>query len=346
MKPRTSTGPVGVGLVGAGRMGAAHGRILARQVPEGRLVGIADIDVEAARRLADEVGLGEDRVFATVEALVADPAVEAVLIAASSSRHLEVVRTAAAAGKHILCEKPLALTVEESRAAVEATDAAGVLLQVGLMRRHDPDYRRAAARLRDGTFGRPVLFKSLQFDMEPPPLAFCDPKVSGGIHIDMGIHEFDLARWLMDDEVVEVHAFGSTAAFPEIGATGDVDSAVVNLRLAGGTTGTVEMVRCVAYGEDVRTEVVGTAGSVFVGLLPLTMGASGVRGAIAIDALDPAIPRFERAYTEQSRAFCRAVATGSPVEPDGAAALEALRICLAADRSMREGRPVRLDEIG
>lgn len=330
---------VGLGILGCGRMGAAHARIVAGLVPEARLVALADVAVEGARRLAREVG--EPRVYASAEEMAADPDVQAVLIAVSSSRHLEAVRTSAAAGKAVLCEKPLALTIADTDAAIAAASAAGIQLQVGFMRRWDPDYRRAKERLASGRIGRPFLFRSLQFDMEPPPLAFADPKVSGGIMVDMGIHEFDLARWLMADEVEEVHAYGSTVSHPDLATVGDVDSASVVLRFAGGGTGTVEMARDTSYGEDVRTEVVATGGTVWVGLLPLTAGASSQRGAVAIDTLDPAIPRFERAYAEQTRAFVRAVAAGRPVEVTGADSRATLAIALAAARSMHEGRPVR-----
>src|SRR4029077_1368996 len=129
----------------------------------------------------------------------------------------------------------IALTPADTEAAIAAAEAAGIRVQVGVMRRWDPDYARAKARLASGALGRPILFKSLQFDAEPPPMAFADPAVSGGIMVDMGIHEFDLARWLMDDEVIEVHAYGSSVAHPALATVGDVDSAVVNLRFAGGT---------------------------------------------------------------------------------------------------------------
>jgi predicted dehydrogenase len=330
---------VGLGIVGCGRMGAAHARIVAGLVPEARLVALGDVAVEGARRLAQEVGA--PRVYASAEELAADPNVHAVLIAVSSSRHLEAVRAIAAAGKAILCEKPLALTMADTDAAIATAEAAGTQLQVAFMRRWDPDYRRAKERLASGQLGRPFLFRSLQFDMEPPPLAFADPAVSGGIMVDMGIHEFDLARWLMADEVEEVHAYGSTVSHPDLATVGDVDSASVVLRFSGGGTGTVEMARDTSYGEDVRTEVVATKGSTWVGLLPLAAGASSLRGAIAIDTLDPSIPRFERAYAEQTRAFVRAVAAGRPVEVTGADSRAALAIALAAALSMQEGRPVR-----
>lgn len=337
---------VGIGLLGAGRMGSIHGRLIATRVPEARLAAIADLDVAAAARLAADVA--DPPVYDSLAAMLDDPGVEAVLIATSSNRHREAIEMAAAAGRDILCEKPIALTPGETTAAIDAASAAGVRLQVGFMRRWDDDYRRAKSRLASGRLGRPILFKSLQFDPEPPPPTFADPRVSGGIMVDMGIHEFDLARWLMEDEVVEVHAFGSTVAHPGLAAVGDVDSAVVNLRFAGGGTGTVELARNTTYGEDVRTEILATAGSVWVGHLPLSHGAwSGVGaggadgdGAVAADLADPLQPRFEAAYAAQIRGFARAILEDRTVAVPGETSAAALRIALAADRSLREGRAV------
>jgi myo-inositol 2-dehydrogenase / D-chiro-inositol 1-dehydrogenase len=335
------TATIGIGLVGAGRMGSVHGRLIARSVPGARLAGIADTNVDAARRLADDVG--QPPVFASLDEMLAAGTVDAVLVATSSSGHLAAIRAAAAAGRDVLCEKPIALTIEDTNAAVAAADAAGIRLQVGFMRRWDADYRRAQARLAGGSLGRPILFKSLQFDPEPPPVAFADPAVSGGIMVDMGIHEFDLARWLMADEVVEVHAFGSTLGHPAFATVGDVDSAVVNLRFAGGATGTVEMARSTTYGEDVRTEVLATGGSVWVGHLPISHGSwsGGVAGSsVAADLADASIPRFEAAYAAQTAGFVDAIRSDRPVSVRGQDAVAALAIALAADRSMREGRSV------
>jgi predicted dehydrogenase len=337
------TSHVGIGLVGAGRMGSIHGRLVHGSVPRARLVGIADVDADAGRRLASQ--LGDQPVFDSIEALLAAPGLDAVLIATSSSRHLEMIEAAAAAGKDILCEKPLALSLADTDAAIAVAERAGVRLQVGFMRRWEPDYVRAHERLASGEYGRPMLFKSLQFDPEPPPLTFADPTVSGGIMIDMGIHEFDLARWLMADEVVEVHAYGSTYAHPTLATVGDVDSAVVNLRFANGSTGTVELARNTTYGEDVRTEVLATNGSVWVGLLSATQGASSggaAGGTFAVDALDTAIPRFERGLAAQARGFVRAILDDAPVAVTGADGRAAFAIAQAADRSMREGRPVEV----
>ena len=326
---------LGIGVVGLGRMGAMHARYVARGVPGAKVVAVADFDTERARAMGAELDV--TNVFGSAAELAACPDVDAVLLATPSVRHPDDVIAVAKAGKDVLCEKPLSLEVAGSEAALAAVAEAGVRLQVGLMRRHDPDYQRAAERLSGGVVGRPVLFKSLQFDPEPPALAFCDPKVSGGIFLDMGIHEFDLARWMMGDEVVEVHAWASSAGVPELASVGDYDSAVVNLRFAGGGTGTVELARTAVYGEDVRTEVVGSAGGVFVGRLPYAQGAFGTVGAIAIDALDPSQMRFATAYAAQVQAFVRALAEDRPVTPTGEDALAALRISLAARASAERG---------
>lgn len=334
---------VGLGLAGSGRMGAILARAIVRGVPEARLVGLADVDLEAARRLADELGV--DAVYGSATELARRPDVVGVVIAASSRHHLEVVRQVAAERREIFCEKPLALTIADTEAAIAAASSAGVRLQLGLMRRFDPAYRRGYSRLAAGEIGRPVLFKSLQFDPGPPPPAVADPAVSGGIHIDMGVHEYDLARWLMGAEVVEVHAWGSTLAYPELATVGDVDSAVVNLRFENGATGSVELARS-ATAEDVRTEVVGERGTIAIGRRP----AAPRRGPGAVDPGEAsggwgAGPlRFDLAYVAEMRAFARAIANDTPVPVGGAEGLAALRIALAAHRSMREGRPIAVGD--
>jgi predicted dehydrogenase len=330
---------IGLGLVGAGRMGAIHARAIARQVPEARLVGVADVDLGSARRVADELGI--EVAMGSVAELLERAEVAGVVVAVSSAYHLEVVRQVAAAGRDIFCEKPLAITIAETEAAIAAASAAGVRLQVGFMRRFDLAYRRARRRLARGEIGRPIMFTSLQFDPGPPPLALADPAVSGGIHVDMGIHEYDLARWLMDDDVVEVHAWGSAVAYPDLASVGDVDSAVINLRFAGGATGSVALARS-ALSEDVRTEIVGERGTIAVGTrppAPRRLPAPADRSAPAAGWGAGAL-RFDRAYATEIRAFARAIARGTAVSVGGGESLAALRIAVAADRSMREGRPI------
>jgi predicted dehydrogenase len=320
-------GRLGLAIIGAGRMGRTHARLIARDAPEIEIAAVADVDVEAARRLADE--LGGVRAFADAESAISAPGVDAVLVAVSSVRHRGVVEAAAAAGRDILCEKPLALTLADTDAMIDAASGAGVRLQVGLMRRHDPEYVRARERIAAGELGRPSLFNSRQYDTDPVPPGFLDPAVSGGILVDMGIHEFDAARYLLADEAIEVSTLGALVD-PALAGLDDADVAVVGLRFASGALGSVELSRRVAYGEDVRTEVHGPDGSVFVGALPT--GASNE-------------PRFATAYAAQARAFASAIREDRDVSPNGADARAASVIALAAERARRDARVVRIEDV-
>jgi predicted dehydrogenase len=326
-------------------MGGNHARLIAAGAPEIRVVAIGDVDGGAARRLADKID--GPTPFDDPFAAIAAPGVDAVLIAVPSVHHRRIVEAAAAAGRDILCEKPLALDLPETDAILAAVDRAGVRLQVGLMRRYDPDHVRARARIAAGELGRALLFSSRQYDTDPPPPGILDPTVSGGIMVDMGIHEFDSARFLLGDEVVAVQATGSVQTFPEAAGYGDVDAAVINLRFASGALGSIELSRRIAFGEDVRTEVHGQDGSVFVGGLPIVSGSAvGRPGGIAWDATPPTMPRFAAAYTEQARAFARSILEDRAVSPTGADGRAAFVIALAARRALDEGVTAEVDGPG
>ena len=336
------TSRIGLAIIGAGRMGSNHARLIAAGAPELRIVAIGDVDGAAARRLAEEIG-GATPFADPLQALSA-PGIDAVLIAVSSIHHRAIVEAAAAAGRDILCEKPLALDLAGTDAMLVAAQRAGVRLQVGLMRRHDPDHVRARARIVAGELGRPLLFNSRQYDTDVPPPGFLDPRVSGGIMLDMGIHEFDSARFLMGSEVVEVQAAGSVQIFPEVAAYGGVDTAVVNLKFASGAIGSVELSRRVAFGEDVRTEVHGTDGSAFIGGLPIVGGSAfGCEGGIGWDATPPSVPRFAAAYTNQARAFGRSIQRDEPVSPSGADGRAAFLIAAAAEHAIRDGGTIEVE---
>ena len=333
---------IGLAVIGAGRMGSNHARLIAAGVLELRIVAIGDVDGAAAGRLADEIGRATP--FADPFEAIAAPGVDAVLVAVSSVHHRAIVEAAAAAGRDILCEKPLALDLAGTDAMLAAVQAAGVRLQVGLMRRHDPDHVRARARIVAGELGRPLLFNSRQYDTDVPPPGILDHAVSGGIMVDMGIHEFDSARFLMGSEVVEVQATGSVQLFPELAMSRDVDTAVVNLKFASGAIGSVELSRRVAFGEDVRTEVHGTEGSAFIGGLPIVAGSAfGGHGGVRWDATPPSMPRFAAAYTDQARAFGRSIQDDGPVSPSGADGRAAFVIALAAERALVERGTVLVD---
>ena len=336
---------IGLAIIGAGRMGSNHARLIAAGAPEVRIVAIGDVDGDTARRLADEIG-GATPFDDPLEAIAAS-GVDAVLVAVSSIHHRGIVEAAAAARRDVLCEKPLALDLAETDEMLAAVDRAGVRLQVGLMRRHDPEHIRARARIAAGELGRVLLFSSRQYDVDAPPPGILDPSVSGGIMIDMGIHEFDSARFLMGDEVVAVQATGSVQTFPELVGLGDVDTAVINLEFASGALGSIELSRRVAFGEDVRTEVHGRDASVFVGGLPIVGGSAiGRSGGIAWDATPVTMPRFAAAYTNQARAFAQSILDDRPVSPTGADGRVAFVIAQAARRALQEGATVTVDGHG
>jgi scyllo-inositol 2-dehydrogenase (NAD+) len=328
---------LGVGVVGVGRMGRRHAENLSSRIPEAKLVAVADTDIGAVRRLATDLGI--EHCHESVEALVACKDVDAVVIASPSKFHLSAVQTAATAGKHIFCEKPLALTIDDVDAAIAAACRAKVFLQVGFMRRYDPAYAEANQRIEAGEIGTPIIFRSIGRDREPPPLSFYQAG-SGPLFLDLGIHDFDLARWLMKDEVAEVHAFGGTLACPELAEFGEFDAGMVNLRFSQGAIGNIESFRQSRYGYDIYTEVVGSEATLRIGYLRQTALTVLSSDGVGHDVVDHFLVRFAEAYLSQVRDFVQTVLAGSPPRVTGEDARRALAIALAADRSCRESRVV------
>jgi len=322
--------PLHLGLIGLGRMGQVHARILARQLERARLIAVADVDGERASLTAERLGI--PHWHDNPAGLLARSDLQAVYIAAPSHTHPELVEAAAQAGKDIFCEKPLALTLAETDRALAAIARAGVRLQLGFMRRTQPDYLRLKMAVRSGELGRPVLFRSTQRDLDAPPPSFCDPAVSGGIFVDMGIHEFDLARWLFDDEIRMVQAMGSALVFPALAAVGDLDNACANLQFRGGAVGTVDLSRNARYGEDIRTEVVGSLGGMFVGALPPVSPLGRDPDAVVDDQ-----------YRPESQAFVNALLDGGELPATGADSRAGLAVALAARESARTGKTILLE---
>jgi inositol 2-dehydrogenase len=332
---------LGVGVVGVGRMGRRHAENLRSLIPEAKLVAVADADLEAARRLAADLEI--EHSYASIQDLVERKDIDAVVIASPSKFHLSGVQTAASAGKHILCEKPLALTIDGVDDAIAAARSANVLLQVGFMRRYDPAYAEAYKRIESGEIGTPVIFRSIGRDRQPPPLSFYKSG-SGTLFLDSTIHEFDLARWLMKDEVAEVHAFGGTLACPELVEFGELDAGIVNLRFSRGAIGNVESFRQSRYGYDIYTEVVGSKATLRIGYLRQTALTILSGEGVGHDVVDHFLVRFAEAYLNELRDFVRSVLTGSPPRITGEDARKALAIALAAARSCRDSRTVLVAE--
>lgn len=284
-------------------------------------------------------------VFEDVADALALPSLDAVIIATPTHSHLALIEMAAAAGKAIFCEKPLALTMNETRQALEAVGRAGVPLQVGFMRRYDPPYIKARAAIDAGEIGVPVTFKSISRDPVCPRIEFADPAHSGGLIIDMGIHDMDLARWLMGAEVERVTAEGTVMVCKDLESLGDFDNAVINLRFVNGALGNVEVSRNARYGYDIRTEVLGSRAAVRVGdsepasrWLLAPNGRTEGSGSYLME-------RFGEAYSAQIRDFVACVREGRRPAATGADALAAFEISLAATYAARTGEPVGLDAV-
>jgi scyllo-inositol 2-dehydrogenase (NAD+) len=331
---------LGLGVVGVGEMGHRHAENLRWRVPGAQLVAIADLNLEYARRVAEKLEVAYAHPSAS--ALVEHREIHAVVIASPPGAHPEAIHAAAAAGKHIFCEKPLALSLEAADAALAAVARAGVQFQIGHMRRYDPPYSEAMTRIESGEIGQPVIFKSLGRDAEAPPLTYFQSPLNGSLFLDSSIHDFDLARWLMRDEVAEVHAFVGTRAMPELREYHQFDSGVVNLRFMGGALGNVESFLNARYAYDVRTEVVGTHGTLRIGTLRGTAIEVLSEPGSHRNTVRHWLVRFADAYLAEMCDFVNAVASGRPTRVTADDGRRSLALALAAEQSFRQQRSILL----
>jgi predicted dehydrogenase len=221
---------------------------------------------------------------------------------------------------------------------------AGVFFHMAFQRRFDAGYMAAKKKVDDGVIGTPVVMTSISRDPFRPPLEFCDPKVSGGLIADMGVHDFDLGRMFMG-EVATVHAIGGALAYPEMKSVGDIDNALVNMVFENGTLGTVQLSRNAVFGYDIRTEIWGTKGSLQIGYFQHTPILVMTQEGITHDVVPHFMQRFEGAYLTQIQDFVDKVRKGQPPSLTGADAIAAMRISLAATLSCHEGRPVQVSEV-
>jgi myo-inositol 2-dehydrogenase / D-chiro-inositol 1-dehydrogenase len=327
-----------IGVIGVGRIGSMHAGLLLEQ-PEVDAVILTDVDGPRADGVAGELGLEAtsiDELF---------PKVDAVVIAAATSAHAELIRQAAQAGLPTFCEKPIAVDVAATHDVIRDVTNAGTVLQVGLQRRFDAGYRAARDLFADGGLGTLYSFRLAGHDPAPPPREYI--AASGGIFRDFSIHDFDALRFVTGQEFVEVYADGSVIGFPVFAEYGDVDSAVATLRLEEGALGILSVTRHDPLGYDVRMELFGSSDSVSVGWdakTPLRSLEPGMPPAPA-ETHERFQERFADAYRAEMAAFVE-VAAGrreNPCTPQDA--LEALRVAVACDLSRSEHRPVRLEEV-
>lgn len=341
MSPSTSS-TLGIGLIGAGRIGRVHAQNIVHRIPAARLVGVADVNQVAAEQLTALVhtGYADD----DYRRLLDDPEIDAVFVCSATHTHAQAIIDAAAAGKHVFCEKPIDLTLTGIDAALHAVGVAGVKLQIGFNRRFDANFARIRRAVVDGEIGAPHLLHVISRDPSPPPTSYI--KVSGGIFLDMTIHDFDMARFLMGSEVEEVYATGGILVDPAIGTAGDLDTVLVTLKFANGAFGTIDNSRRAVYGYDQRAEVFGSAGAIATGNNYSNSVILSTANSVQRDLpLNFFMERYTESYVNEVSAFVAAVVDDSSVPVTGEDGRVAVVMGYAAQRSVTENRPVRLDEI-
>ena len=331
-----------VGLIGCGRLGRVYARDLSSRIAETRLAAIADVNPAVAEDAAAEFGT---RAVADAGDLFHDPSIDAVVIVSPTHTHKELVIAAAGARKPAFCEKPLALSLADCEQMQTAVERGGAFFQMGFMRRFDPGYVAAKRHLDEGRIGRAVVFKSTSRDPYPPSLEYANPASSGGMLVDMGIHDFDLARWFMGN-VASVSAVGGVLAYPELASVGDIDNAIATLTFVDGRLGVVDLTRNGVYGYDISTELLGTEGTLRIGYLRETPVLTMTNNSVSHDTVPYFMQRFERAYTAQLQNFASNVLQQRepPITIDDG--VQALRVALAATDAQRTGERVDVRSAG
>ena len=332
---------INLAVIGTGRMGSVHVANIVNKVPEANLVAVCDIRLDVAQAVADKWGI--TRVVRDYHELLADETIEAVLIATTTSTHAEVIKDCAKAGKHIFCEKPIALDLARIDEALEAVELAGVKLQVGFNRRFDKNFQRVREIVQSGELGRPCMLKITNRDPELPSKEFL--RVSGGLFLDMTIHDFDMAQFQIG-EVTEVYATGSVLIDSELEEFGDLDTALITLKFKDGTIGSIDNSRQSVYGYDQRLEVFCLEGTAMAENEKENMVLKGNREGFQSSRVPNFfIQRYASCYVDEVRQFMVSVRDDLPTVVTGEDGRRAVVIGYAAWKSFHENRPVKICEI-
>ena len=331
-----------VGVLGAGRIGRLHVANLTSRIPGVEVRAVSDIFAEAAEKCAADFGI--PAAAKDPMEVIGDPEIDAVLICSSTDTHADLIIAAAAAGKQIFCEKPIALGLEKIDASLDAVERAGVKLQIGFNRRFDSNYRRVHDLVREKAIGDLHILRITSRDPAPPPIEYV--KVSGGIFLDMMIHDFDMARFIAGSEVDEVYAVGAVRIDPAIGTAGDIDTAVVTLRFKNGVIGTIDNSRRAVYGYDQRVEAFGSAGMAeSANRRPNEVRISSAAEVREDLPLNFFVERYTESYVTELTSFVDSVVNNKPTPVNGLDGKMPVAIGYAAKRSLEEHRPVALSEI-
>ncbi len=329
---------VNIALLGAGEIGQLHAETIARHLPWARLAAVVDPVAENAERAAAQGG--DVFVADALDGVLANEGIDAVVIAAPTRFHAPLIAAAARAGKHVFCEKPVALMLDEARQAVETAWSCGVKLQVGFQRRFDAGYARAQEAVARGDIGSVELLMSTTRDPEPPVRGYLES--CGGLFLDTAIHDFDSVRFLSGEEAVEVYATASTLVTPERHGPYDIDTTVTVLRLASGALASVTNSLRTGYGYEAGAEVLGSKGKIVISDSAEGSVQSYAAGGVTAGYPQSYRERFGAAYRAELADFVRCIVEDGTPRVTGGDGLRALEIALAATRSEREGRPVKL----
>lgn len=330
-----------VGIIGAGRIGQVHAKSITYHIPQAKIVAISDIYYEGAEKVAESLGI--PNAYEDYHEILNNPEIDAVLICSSTDTHADIAVEAAEAGKHIFCEKPVDLTVAKIKKVIVAVEKAGVKLQIGFNRRYDHNFAEIKRLANDGKLGKLQTIKITSRDPEPPSIDYV--KVSGGIFLDMAVHDFDMARFI-GGEVEEVYANAAVTVDEAIGEAGDVDTALIALKFKNGAIGVIDNCRKACYGYDQRLEVFGTGGQASAANdTPTNVSYINENGNMTDKPLYFFLERYMQSFTDEMTEFINAVQNDELTKTTVNDGLEALRLGLAAKLSVKEHRPVKLSEI-
>ena len=331
-----------VGIIGAGRIGQVHAKSITYHIPQAEIVAISDIYIDGAKKVAADLGI--PNAYEDYHEILNNPEIEAVLICSSTDTHADIAVEAAEAGKHIFCEKPVDLTVAKIKKVIAAVEKAGVKLQIGFNRRYDHNFAEIKRLANEGKLGNLQTIKITSRDPEPPSIEYV--KVSGGIFLDMTIHDFDMVRFMSGSEVEEVFAYGAVLVDPAIGEAGDIDTAVISMKLANGAIAVIDNCRRASYGYDQRVEAFGSLGQVAISndseSTAVVSDANGVHGEVPLNFF---LERYMGAYVEEVSEFVDCVVNDKPITVGLECGLQPVLIGIAAKKSLETGMPVKIADV-
>ncbi|MFH1851264.1 MAG: inositol 2-dehydrogenase [Candidatus Neomarinimicrobiota bacterium] len=326
-----------LGLIGAGRIGKMHAENILANFPQVELKAVVDLKLDFA--WAEKVGIPVRS--QEITAITADPEIDAVVITTPSNTHVAMIEAMAESGKHIFCEKPIAFDPASIRRAIDAVEKAGVALQVGFNRRFDPDFLKVRQAVESGLIGQPQIINMTNRDPRRPALEFIPG--SGGLFMDFCIHDFDMIRFLTGSDVEEIYVRGANLVDPGIGELGDIDTALLTLKLSGGAIGIINVCRETNYGYDQQVEVFGSKGSIRAqNLKPTAVVLSNKSGVFMDQPFYSFIERYKEAYIAELNGFINCLETGVRPAVDGHGALKAVQVAVAAQQSLKTNQPVSL----